>query len=82
MKYLSILALTFALTSAAPVNPNLDIELDTRGEEVSVLEERQTSTRRELETGTSANCPRAILIYARGSTEPGNMVPSIVPMIL
>lgn len=33
-----------------------------------------SSTRNELETGTSAACPKAILIFARGSTETGNMV--------
>ncbi|KAI8931309.1 hypothetical protein NX059_011651 [Plenodomus lindquistii] len=41
----------------------------------TALEVRQsTIIRNELETGSSAACPRAILIFARGSTEGGNMV--------
>lgn len=41
----------------------------------SAVEVRQlgSTTRNELETG-SAPCPKAIFIFARGSTESGNMV--------
>lgn len=43
--------------------------------EASVLEVRQSlSTRTELETGASSACPKVIFIFARGSTEIGNMV--------
>ncbi|KAF1952543.1 carbohydrate esterase family 5 protein [Byssothecium circinans] len=31
------------------------------------------TTRTELESGSSSACPKAIFIFARGSTEPGNM---------
>lgn len=74
MKYLAILALALTLTSAAPVSVDItEADIESRSEEVAVLEARQSSTRRDLETGSASNCPRAILIYARGSTEPGNM---------
>ena len=32
------------------------------------------SSKSELETGSSSACPKAILIFARGSTETGNLV--------
>lgn len=39
------------------------------------LEQRQSSnTRNELEQGSASNCPDGILIFARGSTEGGNIV--------
>jgi len=40
------------------------------------LEVRQfgTSTRNELEQGRAGSCPKAIFIFARASTETGNMV--------
>lgn len=46
-----------------------DLELDTdlEGRTVNLF-------RNDLENGDSSDCPDAILIYARGSTEPGNMV--------
>lgn len=58
-----VLALVAALGSALPVD------------QAAELEARQGSTtRNDLENGSSSNCPQAILIFARGSTEPGNMV--------
>lgn len=38
------------------------------------LQVRQLLSRTELETGSSSACPKAILIFARGSTESGNLV--------
>ncbi|KAF2011084.1 carbohydrate esterase family 5 protein [Aaosphaeria arxii CBS 175.79] len=59
MKFLSVLSLA-SLAIAIPVD---------------VVSPRQSSstTRTELESGSSSACPKAIFIYARGSTEAGNM---------
>jgi cutinase len=39
------------------------------------LEARQLGgSSTELENGNAASCPKAILIFARGSTESGNLV--------
>lgn len=40
------------------------------------LQARQFVSRTELESGSSSACPKAILIFARGSTESGNLVSS------
>ncbi|KAJ4983611.1 cutinase [Stagonosporopsis vannaccii] len=37
------------------------------------LQVRQFVSRNELESGSSSACPKAILIFARGSTETGNL---------
>ena len=61
--------LTFALSALAALASAIPIE------ESMPLEARQLSiTRNDLEQGDSGNCPKAILIFARGSTEAGNMV--------
>ena len=60
MKFFQILSAA-GLVAALPAAP--------------AVETRQlSSTRNDLETGSSSNCPRVIFIYARGSTEIGNMV--------
>ncbi|KAM0322576.1 hypothetical protein ACHAQA_009423 [Verticillium albo-atrum] len=75
MKFFTVLSLAVALTAALPVEPVADeAEALVSRNEIAVLEARQSSTRNELESGSASNCPRAILIFARGSTEPGNMV--------
>jgi cutinase len=35
------------------------------------------SSKTELESGSAGACPKAILIFARGSTESGNLVCSV-----
>ncbi|KAJ1322856.1 cutinase [Microdochium nivale] len=45
------------------------------------LESRQTLTRRELELGSSSACPKAVFIYARGTTEAGNMGATVGPNV-
>lgn len=74
MKLLTLLTLVSGLVSALPVEP-----IDPADhEELYTLEERELEaqflSRNELENGNTNSCPRAILIYARGSTEWGNMV--------
>lgn len=68
MKFLTISSILIALVAAAPTSVVLQ-------EDSPVLKARQSSTtRNELENGSSSSCPDGILIFARGSTEPGNMV--------
>jgi len=67
MKFLHILAAA-GIASALPAPAPVDVE-------VADIEARPLSTtRNELESGSSSNCPRVIFIFARASTEPGNMV--------
>lgn len=61
----STLALAASLVSAAPLEG---------APEARSLEARQSSRRNDLENGSSSDCPEVILIFARGSTEAGNMV--------
>ena len=61
----STLAFAASLVSAAPFEGV---------PEARDLEARQSSRRNDLENGDSSNCPDVILIFARGSTEAGNMV--------
>lgn len=77
MKSVLLASVFTALAAAAPV-PNV-IAGDVNG-----LEARQFGmgmgmgmTRNDLESG-SGTCPKAIFIFARGSTEQGNMVRNIV----
>lgn len=72
MKFTIVLALLASLVSAAPVTTDV---------EPNSLEARQSSTRNDLESGSSSRCPEAILIYARGSTEAGNMGVTAGPVL-
>jgi cutinase len=69
MKFFTLSMLT-ALAAASPItsSPLEDTQLETR--------QFFTSTRNELETGHAGACLRAIFIFARASTETGNMVGS------
>jgi cutinase len=69
MKLLHILLTTVSLVAAAPIIQDLP-------EEAQIATRQIGSTSNELETGSSSACPRAIFIFARGSTEPGNMASS------
>ncbi|KAI8239724.1 Cutinase 1 [Colletotrichum sp. SAR 10_99] len=73
MKFLSIVSLAITLAAAAPVEVETGVALETR----------QSSTRNELETGSSSACPKVIYIFARASTEPGNMarLPAAGPIV-
>ncbi|PQE27912.1 cutinase protein [Rutstroemia sp. NJR-2017a BBW] len=74
MKFFAIPLLAAALTSALPV------EFESNVAEVSI---RQTiyDTRNDLVLGSSSNCPQAIFIFARASTEPGNIGISAGPNV-
>ena len=64
MKFALALSAITALASAAPLEQTASIEARQLGR----------GTRNDLEDGNAASCPGAILIFARGSTETGNMV--------
>lgn len=68
MKFLAIISLCAALVAAAPVEVAVEAGIVD-------LEIRQAGlTRDELQSGSSSACPRVIFIFARASTELGNMV--------
>ncbi|KAL2258428.1 hypothetical protein VTK26DRAFT_8267 [Humicola hyalothermophila] len=71
MKFLNLLA-TAGVVAALPAAPAED-----------KIEARQLlrSTRTDLERGSSSNCPRVIFIFARASTEVGNMGLSAGPNV-
>jgi cutinase len=72
MKFFASISLLAGLAAAAPATVPVVAPVD--------LEDRQlSSTRNELESGSSSNCPDGILIFARGSTEVGNMGSSVGP---
>lgn len=68
MKFLHLLAY-LTLAAAAPVQ-------HATGDVVSLAERQVSTTRNELESGSPSACPRVIFIFARASTEIGNMVSS------
>jgi hypothetical protein len=66
--------LSFLLASATAL-PTASVEQRAvAAQDVNLLKARNLLNRNDLENGDSSNCPTAILIYARGSTEPGNLV--------
>ena len=60
-----------ALVAASPMSPAAKFSENE-------IQARQfgfgTTTRNELENGSAEACPKAIFIFARASTETGNMV--------
>jgi hypothetical protein len=66
MKFTAILSL-FAASSAAFPTPS-DLEVRQAG----------SITRNDLSNGAASSCPPVIFIYARGSTESGNLVSGVV----
>lgn len=68
MKFLT-LSMLASLAAASPIT--------LAAPEADTLEIRQfgsSSTKTELEQGRAGSCPKAIFIFARASTETGNMV--------
>lgn len=69
MKFSIISTLLAATASALPA-----------GQDAAALEARQLGgsiTRNDLANGNSGSCPGVIFIYARGSTEAGNLVSAL-----
>lgn len=60
-------ALFAALAAASPIVIPESEAIELQARQVGV-------SRNELETGSASACPKAILIFARGSTETGNLV--------
>lgn len=86
MRFLALFLLT-ALAVASPVAvPKIVVvdasEIDQAEASAPALETRQSiSIRTGLETGNSSACPKAILIFARGSLEPGNIGITVGPLL-
>ncbi|KAG9198613.1 hypothetical protein G6514_009789 [Epicoccum nigrum] len=74
MKFVAL----FMLASLAAASP-----ITLAAPEAATLLARQlgTSTRSELENGQSGSCPKAIFIFARASTETGNLGSSTGPAV-
>lgn len=70
MKYFTLSMMT-ALAAASPISSAAQFSKNE-------IQARQfgfgTTTRNELEDGRAGSCPEAIFIFARASTESGNMV--------
>ncbi|CAG9976781.1 unnamed protein product [Clonostachys byssicola] len=78
--FIFILTLAVTFINAQPIDNNIDkIAFATRQE--TNLEDRQLASRNGLESGSSSRCLEAILIFARGSTEPGNMGATAGPIL-
>ncbi|KAF5239333.1 hypothetical protein FANTH_9992 [Fusarium anthophilum] len=76
-----ILSFFLASTTALPTAPS-DEKRAVAAQDVNLLEARDLLNRNDLENGDSSNCPSAILIYARGSTEPGNLGITVGPILV
>ena len=72
MKFAAAATAFIGLVSAAPAPAPAPV---VEWNPVSpAMQKRQGITADELDDGSSANCPGVIFIYARGSTEEGNLV--------
>ncbi|KAL2267171.1 hypothetical protein VTJ83DRAFT_4448 [Remersonia thermophila] len=69
MKFLSILS----IASLAAALPAASVSESEHAEAARVLARQLNTIRNDLERGNANECPEAILIFARGTTEPGNM---------
>jgi hypothetical protein len=71
MKSFTIISLLTSLAIASPIAVPAPV---AEPEPLRLYTRQLGFTRNELETGSSSSCPKVIFIYARGSTEIGNMV--------
>ncbi|KAF1817049.1 cutinase-domain-containing protein [Eremomyces bilateralis CBS 781.70] len=76
MKYLNVVAALAALAIANPLPSPAAAELEAQFENAHELVKRQGSTSNELNSGA---CRDYIFIFARGSTESGNMGGTVGP---
>jgi cutinase len=65
-------SLLAGLAIASPIAAPESAEINAL--EARELEARQSTSRTELESGSSSACPKVIYVFARGSTESGNLV--------
>ncbi|KAF5561788.1 cutinase [Fusarium napiforme] len=80
MRVSFILSFLLAGATALPTAPS-NKERAVDAQDANLLEARDLLNRNDLENGDSSNCPPAILIYARGSTEPGNLGITVGPIL-
>ncbi|KAF9690990.1 hypothetical protein EKO04_011195 [Ascochyta lentis] len=73
MKFFVVAFLVATLTAASPIIP-------PESEMIEIQARQFGSSKTELESGSSSACPKAILIFARGSTETGNLGMLGVPL--
>ncbi|KAF5697003.1 cutinase [Fusarium globosum] len=79
MRAAFILSFLLASSTALPT-ASID-ERAVAAQDANLLQARDLLNRNDLENGDSSNCPTAILIYARGSTEPGNLGITVGPIL-
>ncbi|RBR05210.1 hypothetical protein FVER53590_12346 [Fusarium verticillioides] len=80
MRVSFILSFLLAGATAFPTASS-NKERAVAAQDVNLLEARDLLNRNDLEDGDSSSCPPAILIYARGSTEPGNLGITVGPIL-
>ncbi|RBA20532.1 cutinase [Fusarium proliferatum] len=73
--------LSFLLASSIALPTASIDERAVAAQDANLLQARDLLNRNDLENGDSSNCPTAILIYARGSTEPGNLGITVGPIL-
>jgi cutinase len=72
MKFINAIILSAGFAAALPTVQDAAVSHDTR---------QLSTTRNELESGSSASCPQVIFIFARASAEIGNMGASAGPNV-
>jgi cutinase len=76
MKPVAILSLMAGVASALPTTAGVSGEADIEARQFTI-----SSTRNDLEEGSSSSCPKAIFIFARATGETGNMGMSTGPAV-